>query len=75
MKEKIMPDVHYHHTIESNYIRCSPLFFFSPNILPFERIDTQWQCYALYKNCCYYYYYYYHYYYYYQMALFLLLKK
>ena len=24
---------------------------------PFQRIETQWQCYALYKNCCYYYYY------------------
>ena len=30
----------------------------SPNIFLFQRIETQWQCYALYKNCCYYYYYY-----------------
>ena len=30
----------------------------SPNIFLFQRIETQWQCYALYKKCCYYYYYY-----------------
>ena len=24
----------------------------SPNIFLFQRIETQWQCYALYKNCC-----------------------
>ena len=30
----------------------------SPNIFLFQRIETQWQSYALYKNCCYYYYYY-----------------
>ena len=47
-------------TIESNYIWCSPLFLFSLlyNIFqcffPFQRIETQWQCYALYKNCYYY---------------------
>ena len=36
------------------YIRCSPLlFFYLLTFFLFQRIETQWQCYALYKNCCY----------------------